>query len=92
MESKPAVPEGGDTVAPADPAEGALALSKAVENTTSPDAKVTRLGDVLRYTITVKNTGDAGSCLVNAVISDPLPPGLEPVPNSWRLTLPCVRS
>ena len=88
VESKPAVPEGGDTVAPADPAEGALALSKAVENTTSPDAKVTRLGDVLRYTITVKNTGDAGSCLVNAVISDPLPTGLEPVPNSWRLTLP----
>ena len=88
VESKPAVPEGGDTVAPADPAEGALALSKAVENTTSPDAKVTRLGDVLRYTITVKNTGDAGSCLVNAVISDPLPAGLEPVPNSWRLTLP----
>ena len=88
VESKPAVPEGGDTVAPADPAAGALALDKTVENTTSPDAKVTRLGDVLRYTIAVKNSGDAGSCLVNAVISDPLPAGLEPVAGSWRLTLP----
>ena len=88
VESKPAVPEGGDTVAPADPAAGALALDKTVENTTSPDAKVTRLGDVLRYTIAVKNTGDAGSCLVNAVISDPLPAGLQPVAGSWRLTLP----
>ena len=48
-------------------------------------AKVTRVGDVLRYTVTLSNEGAANSCLQNAVVSDPLPAGLEPVANSIKL-------
>ncbi|WP_296012766.1 hypothetical protein [uncultured Adlercreutzia sp.] len=82
--SDPALPEGGGKVAPADPKSK---TSKSVENTTAPDAKVTRVGDVLRYTVTLANEGPANSCLVGAVISDPLPKGIEPVAGSIKMTL-----
>ncbi|WP_302963662.1 hypothetical protein [uncultured Adlercreutzia sp.] len=88
VDTPPATPPGSSVVVPSDPEDGALSLAKAVENVTSPDAKVTRLGDTLRYTISIENTGDAGSCLVNAVISDPLPAGMEPVAGSYQITLP----
>ena len=83
--SDPATPPKSPTVAPADPD---VKVSKSVENATTPDAKVTRVGDVLRYTVTLSNEGAANSCLQGAVVSDPLPAGLEPVPDSIRMTLP----
>ncbi|MEY8460914.1 isopeptide-forming domain-containing fimbrial protein [Eggerthellaceae bacterium 24-137] len=82
--SDPATPPKSPTVAPADPQ---VKISKSVENTTSPDAKVTRVGDVLRYTVALANEGAANSCLQSAVVSDPLPAGLEPVPGSIKMTL-----
>ena len=82
--SDPARPPGGGTVAPADPD---VRVSKSVENATSPQAKVTRLGDRLRYTVEIRNDGPADSCLMDAVISDPLPAGLEPVPGTLRLAV-----
>ena len=80
----PATPPGGGTVAPADPD---VRVSKSVENLTAPDAKVTHLGDRLRYTVELSNAGAANSCLVGAVISDPLPAGIEPVPGTLRLSV-----
>ena len=80
----PATPPGGGTVAPADPD---VRVSKSVENLTAPDAKVTHLGDRLRYTVTLENAGAADSCLMGAVISDPLPAGMEPVPGTLRLSV-----
>ena len=80
--SDPATPPKSPTVAPADPD---VKITKSVENATAPGAKVTRVGDVLRYTVTLSNEGAANSCLQNAVVSDPLPAGLEPVANSIKL-------
>ncbi|WP_289636287.1 hypothetical protein [uncultured Adlercreutzia sp.] len=83
-DTDPATPPGGGTVAPADPD---VRVSKAVENLSAPDAKVTHLGDRLRYTVELRNDGPADSCLMAAVISDPLPAGLEPVPGTIRLAV-----
>ncbi|WP_217952136.1 DUF11 domain-containing protein [Adlercreutzia caecimuris] len=83
--SDPATPPKSPVVTPADPD---VKVSKSVENATAPGAKVTRVGDVLRYTIELRNEGAANSCLQGAVVSDPLPAGLEPVANSIRMTLP----
>ena len=83
-DTDPATPPGGGTVAPADPD---VRVSKSVENLTAPGAKVTHLGDRLRYTIELSNAGAAGSCLMGAAVSDPLPAGLEPVPGTIRLAL-----
>lgn len=83
--SDPATPPKSPTVAPADPK---LATSKIVENVTTPDALVTRKGDVLRYRIELANEGAANSCLVKAIISDPLPKGMDPVAGSIAMVLP----
>ncbi|WP_217968949.1 isopeptide-forming domain-containing fimbrial protein [Adlercreutzia caecimuris] len=83
-DTDPATPPGGGTVAPADPDPR---VSKSVENLTAPGAKVTHLGDRLRYAIELSNAGAAGSCLMGAAVSDPLPAGLEPVPGTIRLAL-----
>ena len=83
--SDPATPPKSPTVAPADPK---LATSKTVENVTTPDALVTRKGDVLRYRIELANEGASNSCLVKAVISDPLPKGMDPVAGSIAMVLP----
>ncbi|WP_035021762.1 DUF11 domain-containing protein [Adlercreutzia mucosicola] len=83
-DTDPATPPGPGAVVPADPK---VKLSKSVENTTRPDAGVTRVGDVLRYTVELRNDGPADSCLVGAVVSDPLPAGMEPVPGSIRLAV-----
>ncbi|WP_302963652.1 hypothetical protein [uncultured Adlercreutzia sp.] len=83
-DTDPATPPGGGTVAPADPRPEA---SKAVENLSDPDARVTHLGDVLRYTVELRNDGPANSCLMGAVVSDPLPAGIEPVPGTIRLAV-----
>ena len=80
----PATPPGGGTVAPADPV---IEMTKAVENLTPPDAPVTHLGDRLRYTIELRNTGMGDSCLVGAVVSDPLPAGIEPVAGTFALAV-----
>nr|WP_236759130.1 hypothetical protein [Adlercreutzia mucosicola] len=80
----PATPPGGGTVAPADPD---ARVSKSVENLTAPGAKVTHLGDRLRYTVELSNAGPADSCLMGAAVSDPLPAGMEPVPGSIRLAV-----
>ena len=82
--SDPALPAGPATVAPSDPS---TTLSKTVENVANPGAKVTKPGDVLRYTVSLENTGAAHSCLLNAVIADPLPAGMEPVAKSLKLVL-----
>ena len=78
----PVTPPGPGRVVPADPEIG---LTKTVENLTAPGANVTRIGDRLLYTVTLANTGAANSCLVNAVISDPLPGGIEPAAGTLRL-------
>lgn len=78
----PVTPPGPGRVVPADPEIG---LTKTVENLTAPGANVTRIGDRLLYTVTLANIGAANSCLVNAVISDPLPVGIEPAAGTLRL-------
>ena len=83
--SDPATPPKSPTVAPADPE---IKVAKAVENADDAQAKVTRVGDTLHYTITLENTGAANSCLQNALISDPLPTGLTPVDGTLTMTLP----
>ncbi|MCR2027288.1 hypothetical protein [Adlercreutzia muris] len=83
-DTDPATPPGGGTVAPADPDPR---VSKSVENLTAPGAGVTHLGDRLRYTVELENAGAADSCLMGAVVSDPLPAGLEPVPGTLRLSI-----
>ncbi|MCR2028146.1 hypothetical protein [Adlercreutzia muris] len=80
----PATPPGPGRVVPADPV---VDLTKTVENVTAPDAGTTHIGDVLRYTVTLANTGAANSCLVGAVVSDPLPVGLDPVAGTLRLAV-----
>ncbi len=80
----PVTPPGGDKVAPSDPD---VRVSKAVENITSPGAKMTKVGDTLRYEIVLENRGPASSCLLGAVVSDPLPAGIEPVAGTIRMAL-----
>ena len=67
------------------PGLGGVLVYLSVENLTAPGANVTRIGDRLLYTVTLANTGAANSCLVNAVISDPLPVGIEPAAGTLRL-------
>ncbi|WP_302963657.1 hypothetical protein [uncultured Adlercreutzia sp.] len=86
-DTPPATPPGGGTVAPADPGAEDIRMSKAAVNLTRPDEGVTRIGDRLRYTVALENAGAADSCLMGAVISDPLPAGIEPVPGSIRLSV-----
>lgn len=80
----PVTPPGPSRVVPADPA---ITLTKTVENLTTPGASVTRIGDRLLYTVTLANTGAANSCLVGAVISDPLPVGIEPAAGTIQLAV-----
>ena len=80
----PVTPPGPGRVVPADPV---IDLAKTVENVTAPDAGTTHIGDKLRYTVTLANTGAANSCLVGAVVSDPLPAGIEPVAGTLRLSV-----
>jgi len=49
--------------------EAAAYVRKVGENKTSSDGK-TRVGDVIDYTITVRNIGDAGSIWANTVLTD----------------------
>ena len=83
-DTDPSTPPGGGTVAPADPD---VRVAKSVENLAAPGGKVTHLGDRLRYTVTLENAGPADSCLMGAVVSDPLPAGLEPMPGTLRLSV-----
>lgn len=83
----PATPPGPGTVAPRDPGADNLALAKTVENLTRPSEKVTKIGDKLRYTVELANKGAANSVLWNAVITDPLPTGIEPVAGTFTLQL-----
>ncbi|MEC4185451.1 hypothetical protein VJ918_11600, partial [Adlercreutzia sp. R21] len=82
--SDPAAPPGPGEVLPADPD---VRVGKTVENASDPGAGVTRVGDVLRYTVTLENAGAANSCLASAVVSDPLPAGLEPAAGTLRLSV-----
>nr|WP_276536418.1 hypothetical protein [Adlercreutzia muris] len=86
--SPEATPPGPATVAPADPAEGDVAIAKSVENLKHPDGDATEVGDRLRYTVELENRGGADTALYDAAISDPLPAGIEPVPGTIRLTGP----
>ncbi len=90
--SDPALPSGGSVVAPDDPAAGDLVSGKTVENLTEPDAHRTKLGDRLRYTLTLENQGAVSSCLRNVIASDPLPVGIEPVPETIELSIPGATS
>lgn len=83
----PVTPPGGGKVVPLDPGDSNLAFSKAVENLTRPTEKVTKIGDKLRYTVLLENKGPANSVLWNAVVSDPLPQGMEPVAGSIKMVL-----
>ncbi|EOS49625.1 DUF11 domain-containing protein, partial [Adlercreutzia caecimuris] len=81
--SPPAVPP---VVVGDDPAEGDVAIGKTAENTSRDDG-TTRVGDTVRYEITLRNDG-AGTSWMDAVIRDDVPRGLEPVSGTIRLTLP----
>lgn len=83
----PVTPPGGGKVVPLDPGDSNLAFSKAVENLTRPTEKVTKIGDKLRYTVLLENKGPANSVLWDAVVSDPLPQGMEPVAGSIKMAL-----
>lgn len=84
----PVTPPGPGTVVPADPGAGDVRVTKAAENLTRPREDVTHVGDRVRYTITLENAGAADSVLYDALISDPLPVGLEPVAGTLRLAGP----
>lgn len=83
----PVTPPGGDKVVPLDPSSVQMAFSKTAENLTRPDEKITKIGDKVRYAITLENKGPANSVIWNAVISDPLPAGMEPVLGSILLQM-----
>ena len=70
--SAPSLPE---EIVPESPTEADLTLVKNAENTTRKSGKA-RPGDVIKYTITIRNTM-LGSVWYNAAIVDPLPAGLE---------------
>lgn len=84
----PVTPPGPGTVVPADPGAGDVRVAKAAENLTRPRENATHVGDRVRYTITLENAGPADSVLYDALISDPLPVGLEPVAGTLTLTGP----
>ena len=81
--SPPAVPP---VVVGDDPAEGDVAIGKTAENTSRDDG-TTRVGDTVRYTVTLRNEG-AGTGWMDAVIRDDVPLGLEPLAGTIRLMLP----
>ena len=83
----PVTPPGPGAVVPADPGAGDVRATKAVENLTRSDG-TTHMGDRLRYSITLENAGPADSVLYDALISDPLPKGIEPVGGTLRLVGP----
>ena len=84
----PVTPPGPGIVVPADPGAGNVRVTKTAENLTRPRENATRVGDRLRYSITLENTGPADSVLYDALISDPLPKGIEPVGGTLRLVGP----
>lgn len=86
----PAVtPSGGSEVAPGEPADGALASRKTVENLSRPaQAGRTLVGDRLRYTVEVSLGGSPATRVDDVRVADPLPAGIEPVPGTVRLTTP----
>lgn len=86
--TNPAAPLDDPTVIPADSAKDKFEATKQVENTTRPDSDRTHLGDTLHYTITFTNTDEAHTSSYDALISDPLPLGIDPVANSIRLIDP----
>lgn len=83
----PVTPPGPEHVVPLDPSEGDVSLAKTVENLTRTDG-TTHVGDRLLYTVRLSHRGSESSVLYDAVISDPLPEGLEPVSGTLRLTNP----
>ncbi|MEY8339770.1 hypothetical protein [Adlercreutzia muris] len=94
---EPAEPPAGEPVAstppaepapvvPDDPAEGDVSIEKEAENLSRDDG-ATRVGDVVRYRITLRNGGPATGWM-DAVIRDDVPVGIEPVSETIRLALP----
>ena len=81
----PAYPEGGPRVTPGDSAAKDLVASKSVANQTRSGSDRTRLGDVLRYTITLRNVGPTHTSVNDVLISDPLPRGLDFIAGSIKL-------
>jgi len=73
-------------VIPNDPAEGDVSIAKEAENLSRADG-TTRVGDTVRYTVTLRNEG-AGTGWMDAVIRDDVPVGIEPVSETIRLALP----
>lgn len=85
--TEPVLPPGPGTALPGDPAAGDIVVGKAVQNLTRPDESITRVGDRLRYTVTLENRGSASCVLYDAVISDPLPTGIEFAPGTATLSV-----
>ena len=83
----PVTPPGPGSVVPGDPAKSDLTAEKGVANLTRDDG-TTHVGDRLRYEIAVANKGGGTTALWDAVISDPLPKGIEPVPGTMKLMTP----
>ena len=96
----PQTPPGPGRVVPADPklpgggdgsggdgfGDGDVSVAKAAENLTRSDGR-TLVGDRLRYTVRVANTGASNCALYSAMVSDPLPEGVELVPGTIALKL-----
>ena len=83
----PAFPPGPHTAVPADPGADDIHVAKAVENLTRPGEGTTRVGDRLRYTVALENRGATASVLYGALVSDPLPRGIEFVPGTLSFSL-----
>lgn len=83
--TNPAAPLDDPTVIPADSAKDKFETSKHVENSTHPQSDRTHLGDILHYTLTFTNADESHTASFDALISDPLPLGVDPITNSIRL-------
>lgn len=69
-----------------DPTEGDVKISKTAENLTSDDGQ-TRVGDEVRYTITLANDGP-GTAWMDAIVKDTVPKGIEVGSGTIEVTFP----
>lgn len=69
-----------------DGAKADIEITKVAENT-SREGDETHVGDIVRYTVTLSNSGPH-TMWYNAVIRDEVPKGLEPLSGTIKLTAP----
>lgn len=81
----PENPADSGFILPRDPDADDLTVRKVAESVDKHEGGVVKVGDVIRYTITVKNSG-SGTMLYNAVVRDDVPRGLEPIEGTVHVT------